>query len=41
MTPSASIESVAGTARDAAIVSLRQLLGNRLSTDSAGARATW
>src|SRR5580693_1110652 len=32
MTPSASIESVAATARDAAIVSLRQLLGDRLST---------
>ena len=32
MTPSASIESVAAAARDAAIVSLRQLLGDRLST---------
>ena len=32
MTPLASIESVAATARDAATVSLRQLLGDRLST---------
>src|SRR6266481_6565270 len=32
MTPLASIESVAATARDAAIASLHQLLGDRLST---------